>query len=192
MTLTRIDDKAALIVVDLQKALTATTVPLLHPVAEIVGRASRLAAAFRTRGLPVVLVNATGSAPGRTEVGSHAGSTLPADLTEILPELDPQPSDIRVSKRTWGAFHNTPLDDHLRGLGVTQVVIVGVATSVGVESTARAAHEHGYHVVLATDAMTDGSVEAHDNSIGRIFPRVGETATTEEVLQQVGESPQAL
>jgi nicotinamidase-related amidase len=51
----------------------------------------------------------------------------------------------------------------------------------GVESTARAAHEHGYHVVLATDAMTDRSAEVHANSVERIFPGLGETATTAEI-----------
>ncbi|HEX9353187.1 MAG TPA: isochorismatase family protein [Streptosporangiaceae bacterium] len=69
-----------------------------------------------------------------------------------------------------------------RGRGVTQIVLTGVSTSGGVESTARAAHEHGYHVVLATDAMTDRDASAHDNSVQRIFPRLGETATTDDIL----------
>lgn len=189
MTLTRIDDKAALIVIDLQQALTTATT--VHPVGEVVERSARLAAAFRARGLPVVLVTATGSAPGRTEA-SLGSYSRPAGWADILPELGPQPSDTRITKQTWGAFHNTPLDDHLRGLGVTQVVLAGVATSIGVESTARAAHEHGYHVVLVTDAMTDGSADAHHNSITRIFPRLGETATTEEVLEQIGEPSQII
>jgi nicotinamidase-related amidase len=184
MTLTRIDDKAALIVIDLQQALTTRTV---HPVGEVVGRASRLAASFRARGLPVVLVNATGSAPGRTNA-SQAGYSRSAGWADILPALGPRPSDTRITKQTWGAFHNTPLDRHLRGLGVTQVVLAGVATSIGVESTARAAHEHAYHVVLVTDAMTDGSADAHHNSTTRIFPRLGETATTEQVLEKLGET----
>jgi nicotinamidase-related amidase len=68
---------------------------------------------------------------------------------------------------------------------VTQVVLAGIATSIGVESTARAAHEHGYHVTLVTDAMADASPEAHDHSIQRIFPRLGETGTTAEVLDLV-------
>ena len=72
------------------------------------------------------------------------------------------------------------------GRGVTQIVLTGVATSVGVESTARAAYDHGYHVVLATDAMTDLTAEAHANSIERIFPRLGQTATSEEVLDLLG------
>jgi nicotinamidase-related amidase len=87
-----------------------------------------------------------------------------------------------VTKRTWGAFTNTGLDQHLRKLGVTQVVIAGVATSVGVESTARHAYENGFHVTLAVDAMTDTSPDTHTNSISRIFPRLGETGTTREII----------
>jgi nicotinamidase-related amidase len=66
--------------------------------------------------------------------------------------------------------------------------MTGVATSFGVESTARSAHEHGYHVVLATDAMTDRDPAAHQNSIERIFPRLGETATTAEIIDMLEQS----
>jgi nicotinamidase-related amidase len=108
--------------------------------------------------------------------------TPPPDWTDIVPELDQQPDDLLVTKQTWGAFHRTPLDTLLRDRGVTQIVLTGVATSAGVESTARAAHEHGYHVVLATDAMADRDPGLHENSVRRIFPRLGETATTDDIL----------
>jgi nicotinamidase-related amidase len=88
-----------------------------------------------------------------------------------------------VTKRTWGAFTNTGLDEHLKKLGVTQVVIAGVATSIGVESTARYAYELGFNVTLAIDAMTDMNADAHANSIARIFPRLGETGTTREIIE---------
>jgi nicotinamidase-related amidase len=91
-------------------------------------------------------------------------------------------SDKTVTKLTWGAFHNTDLAEHLSELGVTQVVVVGVATCIGVESTARQAYEHGLHVTLATDAMTDRNPVAHDNSVTNIFPRLGETGTTNDIL----------
>jgi hypothetical protein len=81
-----------------------------------------------------------------------------------------------------GAFHDTSLDAYPQEHGVTQVVLAGIATSVGVESTARSAYEHGYHVVLATDAMTDRDPDAHQNSIERIFPKLGETASTAQIL----------
>jgi nicotinamidase-related amidase len=87
-----------------------------------------------------------------------------------------------VTKRQWGAFTNTGLEEYLKNLGVTQVVIAGIATSIGVESTARHAHEFGFNVTLAVDAMTDTNPDAHINSITRIFPRLGETGTTQEII----------
>lgn len=180
MAVSTIDQKPALVVVDLQKGITK--IPAAHPLDGVVGNSARLAAAFRERDFPVVLVNATGMAPGRTESPRHT-SPFPADFAELLPELDVQPSDVLVSKTRWGAFTGTSLHDTLQELGVTQVVVTGVATQAGVESTARSAHEHGYHVVLVTDAMTSSDAVAHDHTIERIFPRIGETGTTDEVLE---------
>ena len=182
MPLTTIDERAALIVIDLQKGIAGS--PTVHPFADIVSHASQLAAAFRERGLPVVLVNVAGPPTGRTDA-SRTGPRRPApaaDWADLMDELDAQTGDLRITKATWGAFTGTPLDVRLRDLGVTQIFLTGVATSIGVESTARAAHEHGYHVVLVTDAMTDRDASAHENSLTRIFPRLGETATTDEVL----------
>ncbi|PRY33799.1 isochorismatase family protein [Umezawaea tangerina] len=177
MPVTTIDPNTALVVVDLQKGVVA--IPAAHPVDQVVKNSAALADAFRAHGLPVVLVTVTGGAPGRTE-GARLGD-IPAEWCELVPELNRQPGDHDVVKRTWGAFTGTDLDEYLKGRGVTQVVVVGVATSAGVESTARHAHELGYHVTLAVDAMTDRSAEAHDNSVTRIFPRLGETGTTEEI-----------
>jgi nicotinamidase-related amidase len=83
------------------------------------------------------------------------------------------------------AFQDTSLDSQLRDLGVTQIVLAGISTTSGVESTARSAYDHGYHVVLATDAMTDTDPDAHTNSVQRIFPKLGETATTTEILDKL-------
>ena len=182
VALTTLDPKPALVVIDLQKGLMA--VPTVHPIEKVVDRAARLASAFRRHQLPVVLVNVTGMAPGRTDADQARNSdfTPPSDWADLVDELDAQPDDHLVTKLRWGAFHDTSLDAHLQKLGVTQVVLAGVATSIGVESTARSAHEHGYHVVLATDAMTDRDPAAHDNSVERIFPKLGETATAAEIL----------
>jgi nicotinamidase-related amidase len=179
MALTTIDPKTALIVIDLQRGIVAF--PTAHPTAEVVKQASALADAFRRHGLPVVLVNVDGGAPGRSEQTRNMGE-LPPGWTDLVPELNQQATDHTVTKRTWGAFRNTDLEEHLKKLGVTQVVIVGVATSFGVESTARNAHELGFNVTLAVDAMTDMSADAHTNSITRIFPRLGETGTTQEII----------
>jgi nicotinamidase-related amidase len=183
MPLTKLDDTSALVVIDLQKGIVG--LPCAHPADEIVGRAAKLAGAFRGRGLPVVLVNVAGRAPGRTEV--QFNFTPPADWTELVPELDRQPSDYTVTKQQIGAFYGTALEQILRRHGVTQVVLAGVATSSGVEATARNAYDHGYNVTLVVDAMTDLSADAHRHSVETIFPRLGETATTDDVIRSLGE-----
>jgi nicotinamidase-related amidase len=183
MTVTMLDPKTALIVIDLQKGIVSF--PTVHPIGEVVERSRSLADAFRQRGLPVVLVNVTGGAPGRTE-RSHSLKGLPADWADLVPELNAQPDDVLITKKTWGAFTNTGLEARLKTLGVTQLVISGVSTSIGVESTARHAYELGFNVTLAVDAMTDMRREAHDDSIAHIFPRLGETGTTREIIDQLG------
>ena len=179
MAITALDPKAALVVIDLQKGIIA--LPAAHPIDAVVRHAADLAAAFRRHGLPVVLVNVTGGAPGRTEQAPRVRD-FPADFAELIPELDRQPSDHLVTKRTWGAFTNTDLEAYLKGQGVTQVVIIGVSTSAGVESTARFAYELGFNVTLAIDAMTDMSAETHAHSVNVVFPRLGETATAAEII----------
>jgi len=182
MPLTQLEPVAALVVIDLQKGILA--VPAAHPAAEILQRSAQLAGAFREKGLPVVLVNVTGGAPGRTDV-VRPKVALPDDWAELASELDAQPSDYRVSKQRVGAFIGTGLNEYLRERGVAQIFLCGVSTSVGVESTARSAYDHGYHVVLVTDAMTDRDPEAHRHSVEKVFPRIGETDTTENVLEML-------
>jgi nicotinamidase-related amidase len=183
MALTTLDRQTALILIDLQKGIVS--LPTAHPTAEVVKHARTLADAFRRQNLPVVLVNVSGGAPGRAEQ-TRSTQGFPAGWTDLVPELNQQSTDHTVTKQTWGAFSNTGLNEHLKKLGVTQVVIAGVATSIGVESTARQAHEYGYHVTLAIDAMTDMNADAHVNSTTRIFPRLGETGTTQEVVALLG------
>ncbi|MDR6847555.1 nicotinamidase-related amidase [Sphingomonas sp. BE270] len=183
MALTTLDPKTALIVVDLQKGIV--TYPVVHSIEQVIDRSRALIEAFRARGLPVVLVNVTGGAPGRTERPQRDMSALPADFADLVPELGLQPSDILVTKQSWGAFAGTDLDQRLKALGVTQVVICGIATATGVEATARQAYENGFNVTLAIDAMSDTRPEAHDYSIRNVFPRLGETGCTDDILSHL-------
>ena len=184
MPVAQLDNYSALIVIDLQKGIVG--LPTVHPIDEIISRTARLARSFREQGLPVVLVNVTGGAPGRTDAGSPKFS-FPADWTELVPELEQHSEDHIVSKQRWGAFIGTSLDDFLRERGVTQVVLTGVATSIGVESTARSAFDFGYNVVLIVDAMTDRDADNHRHSIEKVFPRLGETARTDDLLKLLKE-----
>ena len=185
MPVTELDQKTALVVIDLQKGVVA--LQGAHPMDGVIAKSRELADAFRSHGLPVVLVNVSGAPAGRTE-RSRAGSAREEGWDVLIPELGIQPTDHLVTKRTRGAFTGTDLEAYLRGEGVTQIVLTGVATSAGVESTARHAHELGFNVTLATDAMTDMSAESHDHSVTRIFPGLGETGTTAEILSLLAAS----
>ncbi|HVV07845.1 hydrolase [Amycolatopsis sp.] len=187
MAITTLDPKTALVVIDLQQGIMG--IPgAPHSVSDVLARTVELADAFRARDLPVVLVRVTSSpdgadaTPGRTDTPPRA-QTPPPGWDEVVAELSGNPGDILVTKRNWSAFYGTDLDLQLRRRGVTQIVLTGVATSIGVESTARSAHEHGHHVTIATDAMTDLDPDAHRHSVEKIFPRLAETGTTAEILE---------
>jgi nicotinamidase-related amidase len=180
MPLTALDPSTALIVIDLQKGIADGH--FIHPIGEIIDRTRALIDVFRAKKLPVVLVNVAGRAPGRTEQGPRSSTSFAEGWTDFLPGLDRQPGDIVVTKRSWGAFATTDLERRLKARGVTQVVVTGVATSGGVEATARQAYEQGFNVTLALDAMTDIREEAHQYSVRNVFPRIGETGSTQEIV----------
>ncbi|MES1176606.1 MAG: isochorismatase family protein [Myxococcales bacterium] len=185
MPATALDPKTALVVIDLQKALAGY--PTVHPFAAVVANTARLAAAFRAGKLPVVLVTVSFAADGadrlqpRSEVPARVMSNDP-EMAALVPELGAQPGDIRITKHQWNAFYGTELDLQLRRRQVTGIVLTGVATSIGVDSTARAAYERGYNLTFATDAMTDVDLAAHDFATKKIFPRIGELDTTDALL----------
>ena len=182
MAFTTLDPTTALIVIDLQRGIVDLPLaPLTRD--EVVDRSVRLVKEFRSRDLPVVLVNVAGAPAGRTDEGSGGARVFPEDWTALIEELDVQPSDILVTKYARGAFSGTGLTETLRAAGVTQVVVVGIATGTGVESTARTAHEDGFHVSLPVDAMTDTDADKHGHAIDRVFPRIAETGTTDELLR---------
>ncbi len=186
MPATALDPKTALVVIDLQKGISQY--PTAHPFKGVVAHTARLAQGFRDAKLPVILVNVAFSADGadrlvpRTDAPPRAMANLPADFAELVPELGAQPSDLRITKRQPNAFYGTDLDLQLRRRHVTGIVITGVATSVGVDYTARAASERGYNVTFAVDAMTDMDAAVHDVVIKKMFPRIGEVDTTDAVL----------
>jgi nicotinamidase-related amidase len=186
MPLTALDTVAALVAIDLQKGIVS--VPTAHPVAHVIGRTAQLAQAFRKRGLPVVLVNVAGRAPGRTEAAASSAA-FSGNATELVPQLEPQREDLLITKQRFGAFIGSALHDELQKRGATQIFLTGVSTRIGVESTARSAFDHGYNVVFVLDAMTDRDAEAHRLSIEKIFPRIGECCRTEDVLKYLERVP---
>jgi nicotinamidase-related amidase len=163
----------ALVLIDLQNGILGRK---LEPLSadELVERGKTLARRFRAEGAPVVLVNAAPVAedePRAVDEPSALRKTLPVGFIDLAPGLA-EPGDILITKSTWGAFSVPELDRELRRRGVRTIVLGGVATQFGVESTARQAWELGYELVIVTDATTSIAIEAHDNSMRRIFPRI--------------------
>jgi nicotinamidase-related amidase len=176
----------ALILIDLQKGIVARQFAPYSGEA-VLAKGKELARRFRVAKAPVVLVNVAFApdlsdalkAPVDRPMQAPPGG-FPEDWSELADGLA-EASDLKVTKRQWGAFYGTDLDLQLRRRGVTTVVIGGIATNMGVESTARAAHEHGYAVVLAEDAATTFSAEMHAFAFEHIFPHLGRVAKADAI-----------
>ncbi|GGF38550.1 hydrolase [Aliidongia dinghuensis] len=156
---------------------------------DVLAAAAPLAARFRALSAPVVLVRVGWSADFGDALKQPvdqppqlSADGLPAHWWDLPDELAPAGSDIHVTKRQWGAFYGTELDLQLRRRGVTTIVLGGISTNIGVESTARQAWELGYALVLAEDAMSAQSVEHHRFSVENILPRLGRVRQTAEIL----------
>ncbi|MFF0816767.1 cysteine hydrolase [Rhodococcus sp. NPDC003318] len=175
---TSLDDFSALLVVDLQVATVAA--PFARPVAEVVDATAALAADFRKHGRPVVYAVSTGTPAGRNAYGSEP-RVFPEAGQVLAPGLDAHDDDLRVARAGLSIFNGTGLDERLRELGVETVVVTGVATTFGVESTVRSAYDLGFNVVVVSDAVTDMRAETHAHAFENVFPAVAQIATAEEV-----------
>jgi nicotinamidase-related amidase len=166
---------AALVLIDLQKGIVGSPLaPRTGP--DVVNVGADLAGRFRRAGSPVILVNVAFA----KDLGDYPSQPVdrprplppggfPAGFGDLVDGLA-EPSDLRVTKRQWGAFYGTDLDLQLRRRGIRTIVLGGISTNHGVESTARQAYEHGYEVVLAEDATTSPSAEMHAFSVTEILP----------------------
>lgn len=185
--ITALDKNTALVLIDLQNGVAS--LPLAHSVEDVLANAAKLVTAFRKAGLPIVIVNVNPAgavwAKSRKDPTTIVQPARKEDWLDIVPEIETGADDIFITKHTWGAFYETALDEELKKRNITGIVLAGIATSIGVEGTARGASERGYNITFALDAMTDMFMDAHEHSIKRIFPRIGETGTTEDVVKLV-------
>ena len=175
----------AVVLIDLQQGITGLKLAP-HASVDVVRRGRQLADTFREHGATIVYVRVLMNEMANLPVDAPSrppGAPPPSpEAMELVPEAGFRPGDLLVAKRQWGAFYGTDLDQHLRRRRITTIVLGGIATNIGVESTARAAHERAYELVLAEDAMTSLSAEAHAFSIQTIFPRLGRVRTTEQII----------
>ncbi|MDG6964431.1 MAG: hydrolase [Nitrososphaerota archaeon] len=188
-TLTIERSKTALVVIDLQKGITGMEAQP-HDSKTVIANTAKLAKAFRESGMPVFLVHVTQSKGTTLQTQSDtpfpSRGQMPPDWADIVPELGPDPSDVVITKRQWGAFYGTDLELRLRRGGMDTVVLCGIATTYGVESTARFAFEYGFQQIFAEDAMSDRSAEAHRNAVEFVLKRIGRVRSTQEILDALG------
>jgi nicotinamidase-related amidase len=183
----------ALVLIDLQQGIVAReTAP--HAAAEVVARSVRLVDAFRAAGALVVLVHVDFAPDLRDQLNpprdeAPPPSALAPGWADFVPGLGPKEGDIVITKHQWGAFYGTGLDLQLRRRGIRTLVLGGIATNYGVESTARDAWERGYALVLAEDATATFTAEAHALALKYVFPRIARVRSTDAVLAMVGTPP---
>lgn len=198
--ITQLDNNTALILIDLQKGILKFDAQP-HSLKTVIENSALLIESFRTKKLPIVIVNVNPVGAkwtkARVEEPALSQNKIKQSLvkvaiqfthqTEIVPEIKTLPTDIFVTKHTWGAFFETGLHDALQKRKVTGIVLAGVSTSIGVEGTARQASELGYNLSIVTDATSDRNEAAHNNSFRFIFPRIAETGSTKDIITKLSE-----
>ena len=182
--------KTALVAVDLQNLVVSfPTQP--RSAKTVIENTARIASALRAKGGFIVWVRVAGSADRKDLLHPVCDSSftlprdLPANATEIVSELNVQPGDHILTKKQWGTFYGTDLELQVRRRGLTTIILTGIATGFGVESTARAAFELGYEQIFVEDAMASLNQAQHEHTISQIFPRMGRVRSTAEVLAAI-------
>ena len=187
-----IDRKStALVIIDLQKGIASREL-MPYSSQTVIRNAAKLADAFRRNRMPVFPVHVISSEEDRLDVVADEAmfsraqmQQMPKDWAEFVPELKVSDSDIIITKKQWGAFYGTGLELQLRRRKMGTIVLCGVATNYGVESTARFAYEYGFQQVFAEDAISSMSKEMHDASVNYALKRMGRVRKTDEILESL-------
>ena len=179
--------KTAIVIIDLQKGIASMPTEPYSPEV-VIANVVKLLAVVRKNNMSVFLVHVTPSPDLKDALRpisetSFQMSGFNPEWSEYVPELNIQPNDFLITKHQWGAFYGTELDLQLRRRGIDTIILCGIATNFGVESTARSAYELGYNQIFVEDAMSARSKEEHAYPVKYIFPRLGLIRNTQEVLK---------
>ncbi|AWI04678.1 hydrolase [Clostridium drakei] len=183
-------EKSALVLIDLQNGITAMGVSTSpYTSEEVIQNASKLVNAFSEKGAFIVLVRVS-TMDGKDMVKPKTdlkatGMKYSEGWDNLIPEIATTKNAHIVTKRQWGAFYGTDLDLQLRRRGIDTIVLGGVSTNIGVDTTAREAYQHGYNQIFVEDAMTAVTKEEHDYVCKYIFPRIGKIRTTKEIVSSL-------
>ncbi len=184
--------KTAMVVIDLQAGIVAMPSEP-YPAKIVIENTVKLLTEARRKGIAVFLVHVTPSPDLKDALNPITETTFQSSgynpgWSSYVPELNIQSSDFLITKHQWGAFYGTELDLQLRRRGIDTIILCGISTNIGVESTARFAYEFGYNQIFVHDAMAARSKEEHAFPIKYIFPRLGLIRNTDEVLQSLNQS----
>jgi nicotinamidase-related amidase len=176
----------ALVVIDLQHGIVAGDHHAPYSSRQAVGNSVLLAQAMRNHGGTVIFVHV--QVDELLQMGADApisgkGAPPPPQASQLIPEIGVEATDIVVKKRSWGAFYGTDLELHLRRNNVKSIIMAGIATNYGVESTAREAFDRGFRLYFAEDAMTSHDADMHHFSTKKLFPAMGKVRTTLQLIQ---------
>ena len=179
-------EKTAIVVIDLQKGIASIpTEPYSSKV--VIENTAKILKEFRKNSMPVFLINVTPSKDMKDALRpisetSFSMSNYDSSWSEFVPDLDIQPTDFRITKHQWGAFYGTELDLQLRRRKIETIILCGISTNIGVESTARFAYEYGFNQIFVEDAMAARSKDEHTFPLKHIFPRLGLIKNTDEII----------
>ncbi|MEJ0013510.1 MAG: hydrolase [Bauldia sp.] len=182
----------ALVIIDLQHGVAGMNVAP-HTAAAVIANTVKIAAPLKAGGGLIVPVRVAFSAGGADRLAQPTDQQMqvppggmPANWSDLVPEIAALAADVVITKRQWGAFHGTELDLQLRRRGIDTIILTGIATNFGVEGTGREAWQHGYAVVFAEDAISAASADNHKFAVEKIFPRLGRTRPTAEIVAAIG------
>ena len=177
--------RTALVLIDLQNSNVQRDLAP-HSAETVVGNCVLLAQEMRERGGLVVyvrvLVNELPQLPVDSPMRPPGAPAAPPDAALLAPQAGVEAQDVVITKRQWGAFYGTELDQLLRRRGIDTLVLGGIITNFGVESTARAAFDRAYRLVFAEDAMSGAEAAAHEFAVRTIFPRMGRVRSTRALI----------
>lgn len=183
-------EKSALVLIDLQNGITARKIsPSPYTSEEVIQNASKLVNVFSEKGAFIVLVRVStidGKDMVRPKTDSKVtGMKYPEGWDKLVPEIADTKNAHIVTKRQWGAFYGTDLDLQLRRRGIDTIILGGISTNIGVDTTAREAYQRGYNQIFVEDAMTAVTKEEHEYVCKYIFPRIGKIRTTKEIVSSL-------
>ncbi|ARE23153.1 isochorismatase family protein [Lactococcus cremoris] len=188
-------NKTALVIIDLQKGIAGREGFAPYSAQDVLAKNKELVTSLKNTEALIVFVHVKNygeeALKPKTDNPPLAHGQIPADFSDfVMPEAYDKDYDnvIHVAKHNWGASYGTDLDVQLLRRGIEEIVLSGIATTIGCDTTAREAFQHGYQVIAVEDAMTDFNGSLHKGIVDGIFTRLGRVRSTQEVVKMIEES----